>query len=362
MTQIQKSSSSSRTQVVIEQVALLLTSFIWTAVVLSVLVFFWVYQDLDTLPPILIEQLPESNAEAAPIAIVGTPTPTPWQGPPPTTTPTETLIPTATSTLVIGPPDLLPETLNFDDPTPIPVIIHTQEEVGDYVETPVTVQFVQPSPTATATPTPTNTPTPLPTATATTVVDSGSQSETQPSVIVDTPTATATSTPPPTATPIPPTATPAPILTSAEPSHVVIPAVNINTQVIPVGWRLVEQNGIQYSIWDVADYAIGWHNTTAKLGQAGNTVMAGHHNINGEVFRDLVNVEVGDEVIVYSGDTPYRYTIELKTIVKEKGEPPEVRRKNAQWIAETTDERITMVTCWPFTNNTHRVIVVAKPS
>ena len=74
-----------------------------------------------------------------------------------------------------------------------------------------------------------------------------------------------------------------------------------------------------------------------------------------------VDVEVGDTVTVYSGDKKYEYVVELKTIIKEKGEPPEVRRRNAQWIAPTDDERLTFVTCWPYTNNTHRVIVVAKP-
>jgi sortase A len=141
----------------------------------------------------------------------------------------------------------------------------------------------------------------------------------------------------------------------------VIPSVGIDANVIPVGWQMVEQNGQQYSIWQVADYAVGWHQTTAVLGQSGNTVMAGHHNVNGEVFRDLVNVEVGDAVTIYAGDQPFEYQVELKTIVKEKGEPIEVRQRNAQWIAPTTDERITLVTCWPYTNNTHRVIVVAKP-
>ena len=89
--------------------------------------------------------------------------------------------------------------------------------------------------------------------------------------------------------------------------------------------------------------------------------MAGHHNVNGEVFRDLVNVEVGDKVILYSGEQQFEYVVELKTIVKEKGESIEVRQRNAEWIASTTDERLTLVTCWPYTNNSHRVIVVVKP-
>ena len=140
-----------------------------------------------------------------------------------------------------------------------------------------------------------------------------------------------------------------------------IGSVGIDSPIVPVGWRVIEQGGRQYSIWDVADYAVGWHKTTAVLGQAGNSVMAGHHNINGEVFRDLVNVEVGDRVTIYSGEHVFEYIVELKTIVKEKGEPIEARQRNAQWIAPTTDERLTFVTCWPYTNNTHRVIVVAKP-
>jgi len=39
-----------------------------------------------------------------------------------------------------------------------------------------------------------------------------------------------------------------------------------------------------------------------------------------------------------------------------------VRRQNARWIAPTTDERLTLVTCWPYTGNSHRLIIVAKPA
>jgi sortase A len=174
----------------------------------------------------------------------------------------------------------------------------------------------------------------------------------------------------PSPTPIPPTATPPPAIpvvnppgdvAGGAPTRLIISSVGIDSEVIPVGWQVVEQGGQQYSIWQVADYAVGWHKTTAPLGQVGNTVLAGHHNVNGEVFRDLVNVEVGDKVVAYAGGQMHEYVVELKTIVKEKGEPLEVRQRNAQWISPTNDERLTFVTCWPYTNNTHRVIVVAKP-
>ncbi len=142
----------------------------------------------------------------------------------------------------------------------------------------------------------------------------------------------------------------------------VVKSVGIDTPVVPVGWSVVEQNGRQYSIWDVADFAGGWHETSAPPGQVGNTVLSGHHNIKGEVFRYLVDVQEGDIVDLYVGDAVYRYFVLQKLIVKEKGEPVEVRRQNAQWIASTGDVRVTLVTCWPYTNNTHRIIVVAKPA
>ncbi len=115
------------------------------------------------------------------------------------------------------------------------------------------------------------------------------------------------------------------------------------------------------SIWQVADYAAGFHKGSAYPGNVGNTVLSGHHNIKGEVFRYVVDLEPGDEVDLYVADVIYRYVVESKLIIPEKGLPLERRRENAKWIGPTDDERLTLVTCWPYTSNTHRVIVVAKP-
>lgn len=337
------------TQTVVEQIALLFTSFIWTVVVLAAIIIFWLYQDVQARWDFVLNAPPEALAQAAPPpppTATPPPTPTLWPGPGPTLTPSPTKPPTPTATWVIPPPNMLPETLNPDDPTPVPVVIPTDVNIeGLEVEPP------PPPVPPTATPEPTQSP---------------PQPEQEP---VPLPFDTPTPIPVPTATvPVvppapPPTAPPPsiPVTDEGIPDRLVIPSVGIDAPIISVGWRVVEQNNQQYSIWDVADYAVGWHKTSARLGQPGNSVMAGHHNINGEVFRDLVNVEVGDRVTVYSAGGAREYVIDLKTIVKEKGEPPEVRQRNAQWIAPTTDERLTLVTCWPYTNNTHRVIVVAKP-
>jgi sortase A len=114
-------------------------------------------------------------------------------------------------------------------------------------------------------------------------------------------------------------------------------------------------------VWNVVDTFVGWHQTSKLPGAAGNVVLNGHHNIKGEVFRYLVDVEEGDRVILYAQDNIHYYQVTEKHILKEKGEPIEVRQQNARWIGPTQDERLTLITCWPYTNNTHRLIVVAKP-
>jgi len=152
-------------------------------------------------------------------------------------------------------------------------------------------------------------------------------------------------------------ATPTPL----PPDRIVATSIGLDAPVVPVGQRMVQVGGQTAVIWDVADYAAGWHKDSARPGQRGNIVISGHHNIKGEVFRYVVQLEEGDEIVLYAGGRPYRYVVQRKMILKEKGEPLEVRQRNARWIAPSSDERLTLVTCWPYTSNTHRVIVVAKP-
>jgi sortase A len=97
------------------------------------------------------------------------------------------------------------------------------------------------------------------------------------------------------------------------------------------------------------------------LGIPGNTVLNGHHNIKGEVFRDLYRVQVGDEIDVFSGDQEFKYVVVYTAVLPERNQPLDVRLANAEWIQPTEDERITLITCWPHESNTHRVVVVAVP-
>jgi sortase A len=147
-------------------------------------------------------------------------------------------------------------------------------------------------------------------------------------------------------------------LTSHIPTRLVIPAIKLDAPIETVSWHTVD--GI--SQWDVPDhFAAGWLMTSATLGKPGNTALTGHHNIDGKVFRYLVNLKLGDRIMVYSKDEVFYYEVTMRKILPERGQPDAVRRENARWIQPTEDERITLTTCWPYTSNTHRLIIVAKP-
>jgi sortase A len=112
----------------------------------------------------------------------------------------------------------------------------------------------------------------------------------------------------------------------------------------------------------VADYAAGWHRNSVLPDQGGNVVLSAHHNIKGQVFRYTVDLEPGDLITLYDATQSYDYLVEDKFIVKDKGEPEAVRLENAKWIGPFNEERLTLITCWPFNSNTHRLIVIAKPA
>ncbi|PWH14891.1 MAG: hypothetical protein DDG58_12175 [Ardenticatenia bacterium] len=144
------------------------------------------------------------------------------------------------------------------------------------------------------------------------------------------------------------------------PLRVVAPSIHLDAPVVPVGWKHVVQDGKVVGMWEVADYAAGWHKSSALPGQPGNTVLSGHHNTAGEVFRYVVDLQPGDPVFLYTEQHVYTYTVVSRFILRDKGMPASVRRENARWIGTFPDVRLTLVTCWPYHTNTHRVIVIAK--
>lgn len=147
-----------------------------------------------------------------------------------------------------------------------------------------------------------------------------------------------------------------------DPIRIVIPAIDLDAPVSSISLEKIVDGDLTYYQWPVPnEFLAGWHDNSARLGSVGNTVLNGHHNVHGEVFRDLIDLEEGAEIILYDKDNSYVYEVTVKEVLEERGQPLEARIENAQWIAPTEDERVTLVTCWPYTDNSHRLVIVAQP-
>ncbi len=148
------------------------------------------------------------------------------------------------------------------------------------------------------------------------------------------------------------------------PVRIVIPNIKLDAPIVSAALLRGEVDDQRVYQWSAPDFfAAGWHHDSAELGERGNTVINGHHNVSGEVFRDLDRLQEGDRIFVYAneGQRPLPYEVTNVLILKERFQSLEQRTENAQWIRSTQDERLTLITCWPYESNTHRLIVVAKP-
>ena len=147
------------------------------------------------------------------------------------------------------------------------------------------------------------------------------------------------------------------------PERLIIPAIDLDAPIVFADKEEIKKDGVVYTQWSAPrGFAVGWHEDTAKLGQLGNLVLNGHHNVHGEVFKNLERIQVGDRLSIY-GETSdrYGYIVTNVLILEERDLSVEERLENARWIMPSDDERVTLVTCWPAYSNTHRLIVVAKP-
>ncbi|GAB4505980.1 MAG: hypothetical protein Kow00123_01180 [Anaerolineales bacterium] len=136
----------------------------------------------------------------------------------------------------------------------------------------------------------------------------------------------------------PEVAVPIPTPGPEQPTRIVIPAINVDA-------RVVEGDG-----WEQLKKGAGHHIGSANPGERGNCVISAHNDIYGEIFRDLHKLELEDEIIVYAGSQPYRYKVVAKRII----EPTQV-----EVMDPTPDPILTLITCYPYRIDTHRIVVIA---
>jgi len=147
------------------------------------------------------------------------------------------------------------------------------------------------------------------------------------------------------------------------PDRIVIEKLGLDAPVVTAESIQVTIDGkdiIQFLVPE--EFAAGWHETSAPLGEIGNTVISGHHNAFGKVFEKLVTLKKGDEVVLKSGDKVFTYQVAKVLNLLEKDEPLDIRLENARWIMPSDDERITLITCWPKYSDKNRILVLCIPA
>ncbi|MEF3273453.1 MAG: sortase [Chloroflexus sp.] len=128
--------------------------------------------------------------------------------------------------------------------------------------------------------------------------------------------------------------------TDPRPQRLRIPALHLDTPVYEVF--------VVDGVWQVAEYAAGYHHGTALPGTVGNTVLSGHAGLRGAVFRDLPALKVGDEVLLEAGGWLYRYRVrEMRNVW-----PTQV-----EVMDPTPTPVLTLITCTNW--DTQRLIVIA---
>lgn len=99
-------------------------------------------------------------------------------------------------------------------------------------------------------------------------------------------------------------------------------------------------------------YAAGHLEGTAGPGAEGNMAIAAHRSFKfGRLFNRLDDLEFGDEIVIVTEDAVYSYEVREKMLV----EPSDV---SVLQVVEG-EAIVTLITCHPMNNPTHRLIVQA---
>lgn len=122
-------------------------------------------------------------------------------------------------------------------------------------------------------------------------------------------------------------------------TRIVIPSIGVDSAVV------------EGDTWEDLKKGVGHHKGTAHPGERGNAVYSGHNDVFGEVFRRLEEIKPGDLITMYAGANLYRYEVKRVRIVSPK---------EVSVMAPTNDATLTLITCYPYRVDTHRLVVIAK--
>ncbi len=122
--------------------------------------------------------------------------------------------------------------------------------------------------------------------------------------------------------------------------RLIIPKLNVDHTIVQgIDWEALRQGVGQLP------------NGTTPADDAGNLVLAAHNDIYSEIFRDLDQLEPGDQFQVQTRNQIYTYTIKGSEVVDP----------DAVHVMDPTDEATaTLISCYPYQVNTQRIVVFAE--
>ncbi len=138
-----------------------------------------------------------------------------------------------------------------------------------------------------------------------------------------------------------------------------IPSLTIDAPVVPVGW-MPDPADPQTLEWDSPEGAVGWAISSHLPGEDGNIILYGHNNIHTAVFKYLYQLKEGDEIHLQTGEKDWLYRVNTVEIIPITGDEKDLVTA-AEYLKDSLAPKLTLLSCYPPDNNTHRVIVVAYP-
>ena len=112
----------------------------------------------------------------------------------------------------------------------------------------------------------------------------------------------------------------------------------------------VDQSVVQGDGWDQLKKGIGQHIGSADPGENGNMVVSAHNDVFGETFRDLDQLQTGDQIVVYTATRAYTYVVTASEIV----DPTRV-----DVMDPTPTPTLTLISCYPYRVDNKRIVVTA---
>jgi len=147
------------------------------------------------------------------------------------------------------------------------------------------------------------------------------------------------------------------------PKRLVIPAIHLNQPIVIGNWHEEDVGSARLLVPEVDSIYPTWFNNSACIGQQDNMVIFGHSSLNGNpaVFRNLDKLTIGQRIEIYGYNTGSWYVITNRVIIRENGAALKNRIENGKLLSHTETRQLTLVTCWPYPDNTYRLVIIAKP-